>query len=145
MSSHLNKLPKDILIRLIESISNKLLLENEHLKLIISDMCDQFGLVKRNCSHKNEECEHFQWGGRHHSNMSRGYLCECCSKYWCFEHIDESGLVVVVHKSDDIKFTSGPICSDCYPKYISQDYYVDRNDYKTMNLKQYINKIKKIE
>lgn len=116
-SSVLNKLPKDVLIYLIETIQTKQKLENKMLKDYIIELAQYSDKKVRKCA--NNECDHLStW--KFQTCGGNGRQCVRCKRYWCVYHLCDSKLHMLVHKNDKT-FNCGPICDDCYDTYTSPD------------------------
>lgn len=136
--SYLNKLPKDMLINLIQIIQDKQKCENKYLK----DFIFENGFGKRCC---HLQCDHLfvsrktsvsRFNRDLHSCMGTGSVCEKCHKYWCVYHRDESDLKMLVHKSDK-KWNCGPVCDGCIDSYVDPNNFYGFEEYDVVPIRKY--------
>lgn len=127
-TSILNKLPKDVLIYLFETVQHKQKVENNFLKMILSQF-SEIGDMDIQITKCNSECDHLYIEYRIYSKSNveifetacgKGYKCDYCKKYRCAYHRDNT-CVMLVHKTDKM-YNCGPICEgECFDEYTSPE------------------------
>ena len=125
-SSILNKLPKDVLIYMFETVQLKQKQENKILKDIIIASSREIGVDPKMCSFP--DCDHFLCFGYDRRAVEtcggKGNKCDRCGNYWCVYHSADHSLsprlYMLIHKNDK-HFNCGPVCENCYDTYTHPD------------------------